>query len=157
MPVFKLEGIKSAYKSQPMDHLTEMLVIWLRGGEATPEALVKALIAAGSCDIAREVAFHYGENEISWYVLSGAIILVSLTRLINVAHAKKPLGYWLGRSFSFDNKFLIRMQAGRHQCSKAFSHWILFECELNSHSPDAQLRIECELNPHRSRAHCQNL
>ena len=37
----------------------------------------------------------------------------------------------------------VSFQSSSKKLVKAFSHLILFECELNSHSPDAhQMRIE---------------
>lgn len=62
VPYGTLESIRSTYKSQTMECLTDMLATWLRNGEATPEALVEALRVPGLIDIAGKVAIHYGEN-----------------------------------------------------------------------------------------------
>ena len=57
---YKLEVIKRDNRDQSMECLREMLATWLRGTDASPAALVQALISYGMALLARKVAVKYG-------------------------------------------------------------------------------------------------
>ena len=52
--------IKRDNRDQSMECLREMLATWLRGTDASPAALVQALISYGMALLARKVAVKYG-------------------------------------------------------------------------------------------------
>ena len=57
---YKLEVIKRDNRDQSMECLREMLATWLRGTDASPAALVQALISAGMAVLARKFAVKHG-------------------------------------------------------------------------------------------------
>lgn len=62
---FQLEAIQNdtgGRTNQSMECLIVMLAAWLRGGDASPAALVQALKSAGMIGLARKMAVKYGEN-----------------------------------------------------------------------------------------------
>ena len=62
---FQLEAIQndtSGRRNQSMECLREMLATWLRGTDASPAALVHALISAGLVGLAKKLVVKYGEN-----------------------------------------------------------------------------------------------
>ena len=58
---YKLVVIKN---DQSIECLREMLATWLRGTDASPAALVRALRSAGMVVLARKLAVKYGEKNL---------------------------------------------------------------------------------------------
>ena len=62
VPYHTLNSIKINHGDQSKVCLREMLAAWLKGSEASPAAMVRALIAGGNVVIAKRLAAKYGET-----------------------------------------------------------------------------------------------
>ena len=59
----ELEIIQKDNHDQSMECLREMLATWLRGTDASPVALVRALRSAGMTELAKKVTIKHGEKD----------------------------------------------------------------------------------------------
>ena len=61
---YELEIISENHRGQCIKCLTEMLVTWLKGTDASSAALVQALRSAGMVQLAKRLAVKYGEKKL---------------------------------------------------------------------------------------------